>query len=245
MAQPQRGKKYSGDLYARKWGTADGFLMVGNVTELTTKKDSEKDELPSTGRDDYGEIIDSDSKPGATELNVKFNTFDKLAMARVMMGEAVDLDATPITITDESLTVTTGWIKLSHRDIDPSTFTLSDGTPTVVDASTYELNPRLGMLRFNETSELLAASTATYSGVTLGRAGYMIDANTLSSLPLEMYLDGKDRITGKDGILDLPHSDLSSDSEINWLDDAWWEGGLSGPLIKDPGKPTMRFTEYK
>ncbi|MDN5619087.1 MAG: hypothetical protein L0G63_01205 [Psychrobacter sp.] len=243
----QRGKKYSGDLYARKWGTNDGFLMVGNVTELTTSKESEKDQLTSTGRGEYGEVIDSDSKPGTTELSIKFNTFDKLAMARVMMGEAVDLETAPVTITDEPLTVTTGWIKLAHRDIDPATFVLSDteDTPNVIEATQYELNPRLGMIRFNETATPVADSTVTYSGTTLGRAGYMIDANTLSSLPLEMYLDGKDRISGADGILDMPHGDLSSDSEINWMSDDWWEGGLSGPLIKDPGKPTMRFTEYK
>lgn len=247
MAQPQRGKKYSGDLYARKWGTVDGFLMVGNVTELTTSKDSEKDELTSTGRGEYGEVLEADSKPGATNLSIKFNTFDKHAMARVMMGEAVDLDASPITITAEPLTVTTGWIKLSHRDIDPDTFVLSDTevAPSVIEATQYELNPRLGMIRFNETGTPAVGAELTYSGKTKGTAGYQIDANTLSSLPLEMYLDGKDRITGKDGILDMYHGDLSSDSDINWLNDDWWEGGLSGPLIKDPGKPTMRFTEYK
>lgn len=243
----QRGKKYSGDLYARKHGTTDGFLMVGNVTELTTTKDSDSDQLTSTGRGEYGEVIENESIPGATELSIKFNTFDKHSMARVMMGDAIDLDTSPVTIVDEPVTVTIGWIKLSHRDIDPATFVLSDteSTPNVIDATQYELNPRLGMIRFNETGTPAVAAQLTYSATTNGTPGYQIDANTLTSLPLEMYLDGKDRISGEDGILDLPHADLSSDSEINWFSDDWWEGGLSGPLIKDPGKPTMRFTEYK
>lgn len=244
MAQ---GKKYSGDLYGRPYGSTMGFSNMGNVSELTTSKEIESDELPSTGRDDYGEAISVDSTPGATELAIKFNSFDKQGMARALMGEAVDLETEPVTITDEPLTVTTGWIKLAHRDIDPATFVLSDTevSSNIIDASQYELNPRLGMIRFNETATPVADSTVTYSGTTLGRAGYMIDANTLSSLPLEMYLDGKDRVTGKDGVLDIPHAVMTSDGEINWMSDDWWESGLSGKLVKDTGKPTMRFTEYK
>lgn len=240
----QRGKKYSGDLYARKHGTTDGFLMVGNVTELTTAKESDSDQLTSTGRGEYGEVIENESIPGATELSIKFNTFDKHSMARVMMGDAIDLATDPVTITDESLVVGLNWIPLAYRDIDTLTLMDTDGV-TPIEADTYELNPRLGMIRFKDTATPVVGSTITYSGTTKGTPGYMIDANTLTSLPLEMYLDGKDRISGQDGILDLPHSDLSSDSEINWFSDDWWEGGLSGPLIKDPGKPTMRFTEYK
>ncbi|MGP4950704.1 hypothetical protein ACTXGO_00825 [Psychrobacter sp. T6-1] len=241
----QRGKKYSGDLFARKWGSMDGFVMIGNVTELSTSKESDSDQLTSTGRGEYGEVIENESIPGPTELAIKFNTFDKHAMARVMMGEAVDLSTTPVEFTDEPLTVGMNWLKLAHRDIDETTLVLTDDTATVIPADTYDVNPRLGMVKFNDTSTLLPGASITYAGTTKGSAGYQIDANTLTSLPLEMYLDGKDRISGQDGILDLPHADLSSDSDINWFSDDWWEGGLSGPLIKDAGKPTMRFIEYK
>ncbi len=244
MAQ-QRGKKYSGDLYARKWGTDDGFEKIGNATELTTSKESESNQLTSTGRGEYGEVLESESVPGATEISIKFNTFDKHALARVMMGEAVDLSTTPIAFTDEPLTVGLNWLKLAYRDIDETTLVLTDDADAVIDATTYEVNPRLGLVRFKDTATVTAGADITYSGSTKGSAGYQIDANTLTSLPLEMYLDGKDRISGQDGILDMYHSDLSSDSDINWFSDDWWEGGLSGPLIKDPGKPTMRFTEYK
>lgn len=242
-----QGKKYSGDLYGRPYGSTIGFSNMGNVSELTSSKEIESDELKSTGRDDYGEALSVDSTPGATEMTIKFNSFDKQGMARALMGEAVDLDTAPITITAEPLTVTTGWIKLSHRDIDPNTFVLSDTevSPNVIDASQYEINPRLGMIRFNETATPIVGAELTYSGKTKGTAGYQIDANTLSALPLEMYLDGKDRISGKDGILEIPHAVMTSDGEINWMSDDWWESGLSGKLVKDPGKPTMRFTEYK
>lgn len=238
------GKKYSGNLYGRPYGTTLAFSNMGNVSELTSKKDMETDELMSTGRDDYGETIELENKPGATEVAVKFNTFDKAGMARALMGEAVDLATVPVDITDAPLVVQIGWIKLSHTDIDPATFVLTEAPSTVVAASTYELNPRIGMIRFNETSVLLPAAELTYTAKTKGSAGYKIDANTLASLPMEMYLDGKDRITGKDGILEIPHAVMASDGEINWLSDDWWESGLTGKLVKDVGKATMSFTEY-
>lgn len=240
----QHGKKYSGDLFARAHGSEDGFFELGNVTELSTKKEADTDELTSTGRDDYGEAIEIDTIPGATELSLKFNTFDKMALARALMGEAIDLVTTPVTFTDEELKVGMGWIKLAHRDIDPEELVLTDSTQQAVDPTTYKLNPRLGMIQFTADSELEVDSIVTYSGKTKGSAGYQIDANTLTSLPLEMYLDGKDRISGKDGILDIPHAVLASDGDLNWFSDEWWESGLSGKLVKDQDKPTMRFTEY-
>lgn len=245
MAAQHRGKKYSGDLYARKHGTDDGFEKIGNVTELTTTKESESNQLTSTGRGEYGEVLHSERVPGATNISIKFNTFDKHALARVMMGEAVDLSTTPIPFTDMSLTVGLNWLKLAMRDIDESKLVLTDADDAVIDKDTYEVNPRLGLVRFNAESKLEVGSVITYSGMTKGSPGYQIAANTLTSLPLEMYLDGQDRITGQDGILDVYHSDLASDSDINWLSDDWWEGGLSGPVIKEPNKPLMLFTEYK
>ena len=64
-------------------------------------------------------------------------------------------------------------------------------------------------------------------------------------LAANRYLDGKDRVTGQNGILEIPHAVMTSDGEMNWMSDDWWESGLSGKLVKDPAKPTMRFTEYK
>lgn len=239
----QRGKKYSGDLLGRKWGSDDGFVDLGNVTELTTSKESDTDELTSTGRDDYGEAIEIETLPGATEISLKFNTFDKHALARALMGEAVDLTTTPQDISGE-LMVGLNWLSTGYHDIDPDKFAITDSTATLVDASTYELNPRLGLVRFNDTRTLTAGEAVSFAGKTLGRAGYQIDANTLTSIPLELKLDGRDRISGKDGLLDIPHAVLSADGDIDWFADDWWESGLSGKLVKDDGKLTMRFTEY-
>lgn len=240
-----RGKKYSGTLYGRKHGSSDAFTLLGNLTELTTSKSVETDELLSTGREDFGEAIEVENKPGPTELSLQFNTFDKEGMARALMGTAAALSATVVTFTDLDMAHTkTGWIKLEHSDIDPAQFAIKDGATTLA-ATTYELNPRLGMVRFNDSSALAEGKALKYTGKTKGTSGYQIDANTLQSLPLELYLDGKDRITGRNGTLSIPHAVLSSDGDMNWLSDDWWANGLKGKLVKDQNKPTMRFTEFE
>lgn len=240
----QHGKKYSGDLLGRKYGSNDAFQDLGNVTELKTSTKVKTDTLPSTGREDYGQAIETETTPEPTELSLQFNTFDKFGLARALMGEAVDLTTTPATFADETHTVKDGWIDLAYDDIDPANFTLTDDTGDIVDSTTYELNPRLGMVRFNEQSLLLAGENFKVSGKTKGSAGFSIDANTLQSLPLELKLDGKDRITGKNGTLVIPHAVLSSKGDIDWFSDKWWENGFDGTLVKDEGKPTMRFKEF-
>ncbi len=244
MSDRLRGKKYSGDLLVRKYGSNEGFRKLGNVTEITTKKKSDSEELKSTGRDDWGEAIEVESKAGATDISIKFNTFNKETLAKVLMGEAVDLSTEPKTFTDVAIKVTSGEPPIGYDDIDIDNFALTDDKGNAIAKDTYKINPRLGTIRFNAKSKLKAGTIVKATGKTVGSAGYQIEANTLASIPLEMKLDGKDRITGKDGVLDMPHAVLSADGDINWLDDKWWEAGLSGKLVKDEDKPTMLFKEY-
>lgn len=246
MTQPTqslRGRKYSGDLYARKYGSKDGLFKLGNATEFTTKSETEKDELKSTGRDDYGQAIEVEAKGKPIEVSLKFNTFDKHALARMLMGEAVDLASSPQPISDTTVHAVKGLIKLNHSDINPEGFTLKVGSK-VVEATKYKLNPRLGMLEITDWAGIDVGAELKYSGNTKGSAGFSIDANTLQALELEIYLDGKDRISGNSGMLEVAHVVLSANGDINWFSDDWMESGFSGTIVKDEGKPAMRFTEF-
>lgn len=243
--QTLKGRKYSGDLYGRTYGSKDGFVKMGNVSELKTSTKSKTDTLPSTGRDDYGQAISSEITLEPTEISLAFNSFDKQALARMLMGEAVDLSTSPQQLTDVSFQVTNGWIDVGYLDIDESSFTIQASTGGAIDKDTYTLNTRLGLLKFNEKSKLQAGETVNVTaGQTKGTAGFSIDANTLQDLKLELKLDGKDRISGKNGVLIIPHAVLSAKGDINWFDDKWWEAGFEGVLVKDEGKPTMQFTEF-
>ena len=225
-----RGKKYSGDLYGRKFGSTDPAVKLGNLTSLTFEKSSDTEELQSTGKNDYGQAIESVTKPGVTKIKMEFNTFDKSAMARALMGEAVDLTTTPKTVTDEALVATVGqWLKLA-----------------AVPAEHFEVNARLGMVR------LIAGKTTVQdkdplkiSYKTKGSKGFAIDADTVQRFDMELYLDGRDRITGEEGILNIWHAALQSDGNLDWLSDDWWKNGVSGTALKPADKPSpYRFTQF-
>lgn len=239
----QHGKIFSGDIYVRKFGTTDGFELLGNVVELTTKSEVEKNELIGTGRNNYGQAIDSIVTPKPTELEIKFNSFDKNALARALMGVATDKAGEVKAITETEVKVTSGWIALKHQDIDPDNFELKTKTKAKIEKDKYELNERLGMVRLLDP----AAETDTlyYTGKTKGRNSFSINAGTLTNIDLEIRLDGKDRITAKDGLLEIPHAVLSANGDINWFSDNWWEAGLSGTIIKVADKPVMTFTEFE
>ncbi|MFB2537800.1 hypothetical protein [Acinetobacter sp. c3-l95] len=238
------GKKYAGDLWGRKYGSTDAFQKLGNLTELKATTKSKTETLPSTGKNDYGQAIEVETIPEPTEISLKFNTFDKDGLARALMGTAYDLTTSPVTFADEEHIVSTGGIKLANKDIDPATLVLTDDRGGTIDKTTYSVNARLGMVEFNATSKLLAGAKFKAAGKTKASAGFMINASTLQSLPLEMYLDGKDRISGKDGIVDMPHAVLAAEGDIDFMSDKWWESGLKGTLVKDDGKESMTFTEY-
>lgn len=245
QTQNFRGRKFSGDLMGRTHGAANGFLKLGNVTELTTSQEVETDELKSTGREDYGQAIEVETTPQPIKINIKFNTFDRDALARMLMGEAVDVGGSSTTIDETPIKAKLkGWMKLGVLDIDPENFELKNSLKTTIDKAHYELNPRTGMLKLNAGAGVDDGATLYFSGKTKGREGFAIDANTLQSIHLELYLDGKDRISGNDGVLEIAHVVLSADGNINWFEEGWLESGLSGTIVKDEGKPAMRFTEF-
>lgn len=238
------GKKYSGDLYVRKYGTDEAFQKIGNVTELKTSSKVKTDTLTSTGKYDYGQAIETETTPEPTELSLKFNTFDKEGLARALMGKAFDIAGKVTDFADEEIKVGKGWIKLANKDVDGSMLALTDSKGQPIDPSHYTVNTQLGMILFNDKSTLPTGEKVTVTGKTKGTAGFQIHANTLKSLPLELYLDGKDRITGKNGTLEMPHAVLSSDGDLDWFSDKWMDYGLKGTLVKDEGKESMTFTEY-
>lgn len=243
--QTHHGRIYSGTLFARIHGTQGGFFEMGNVEELTTKTDVEKKELKSTGKYDYGQAISAIVIPKPTEIELKFSSFDKYALARALMGQAVDLPTGTQNIDETAVKASkTGWIKLSHDDIDPEHFELKNKTKQTIEKSKYRLNADLGMVMFLDSTGINDGDNLFYTGKTRGTTGFVIEANTLTDMHLELILDGKDRVTESSGSLTIPHVVLSANGDINWFSDDWWQSGLSGTVVKDTGKAAMTFKEF-
>ena len=246
MSEQLRGRKYSGDLWAKKYGSNDNWERIGNVTQLEIERKVESDELQSTGKNDYGAALESVPKPGVTSIKTTFNTFDKHGLARILMGTAVDFTGTVQNVVDKVLTVKKGGsLELEHGDIDPATLAVKTEAGQAVEASNYRLTANLGLLEILPASTLNNGDKIKVSYKTKGRAGFHIDAETVSDIELELKLDGKDRITGKEGLLHIYHAKLKTDGALDWFADDWWKNGVTGTLLKPSDKPsTYSFREF-
>lgn len=242
-----QGKIFSGDLFVRKAGTNDGFEFLGNVIELKTKSDVEKKELFGRGKKNYGKAISSITIPKPTTIDIKFDSFDKNALARALMGELKEQAGQVQTISKTTFQSKKGvWVDLGVEDIDPAHFVLKNDS-TTIKADNYELNANLGMLWLKDTDETATITDGTelnFTTKTKGRAFIEIAAGTLTQLDLEFKLCGFDIVSQKDGTLHIPHAVLSSDGELNWLSDDFLQAGLTGTLVKESGKDEFTFREY-
>lgn len=250
MTQQHQGKIFSGDLYCRKAGTADGFVLLGNVTEFKTKTEVETKELIGRGKKNYGKAISSITIPKPTKIDIKFDSFDKYALARALMGEAVDKQQTVTAINKEINAQKGVWIELGFEGIDPTGFELKikDGNKKLTPDTDFELNTSLGMILLLEseaTAELTHTSTLVVKGNTKTVNYIEIEAGTLPKLDLEFRLDGYDIVSEKEGTLHIPHAVLSSDGELNWFSDDWVQSGMTGVLVKNGKKYEFLFREYE
>lgn len=243
-AQTHQGRRYQGDLYCRKFGSKDGFIKMGNVADFSTSQKVKTDTLTSTGKNDYGQAISVLITPEPIEVTLKFNSFDKYALARALMGQAQDIDATAQTFTAVEFAAADGYTKLLHDNIDPQSFSVAKKNGTTIDAAHYTLLANVGMILFKPSAKISPGDTLTYSGKTRAGGGFFIDSNTLQNLDLELYLDGTERISGRSGVLSIRHVKLSAEGAIDWFSDAWWQSGLVGTIVKEPDAPAMRFKEF-
>lgn len=239
-----RGRKFAGDLFARKAGSTGGYTKIGNITSLNISREIETDELQGTGKHNFGQAIESVTKPKPSEIEIKFNTFDKQALARTLMGEAVLLNQTVETITDEALKADLNtWQKLAKNGIDVSTVTVKNASNQPVDKSHYQIEPDAGLILFSDGVSQGEALKISYKTVALN--GFTVEADTVQRLDLELMLNGIDRITGKKGILEIHHAVLKSDGSQDWLSDDWWEAGISGTLLKPENQASAyRYKEF-
>lgn len=248
MTQQHQGKIFSGDLLCRKVGSDDGYLLLGNVTELKTKTDIETKELIGRGKKNYGKAISSVTIPKPTTIDIKFDSFDKYALARALMGELIIKERTAEAINKEVPAKKGVWLDLGVEDIDPTGFAvkIKEGNKALAVDVDFELNTNLGMVMILEseaTKTITDQTTLVVTGKNKALKYIEIEAGTLPSLDLEFKLCGFDIVSQKEGTLHIPHAVLSSDGELNWLSDDWWSAGLTGTLIKEHGKPEFVFRE--
>ena len=136
--------------------------------------------------------------------------------------------------------------KVSNGNIDPATVKVKNKSKANVDAKHLDINATLGMITILPTADTVNdGEEVTVEYKTRDSGGYKVSAATLSRLDLEIYVDGRNRVTGETGILHIPHAVLAADGSIDWFGDDFNEAEFKGTAVLASGETsTYSFTSY-
>lgn len=230
----ERGIKFAGTVFARLKGTENWFDL-GNTTSLTITTSNEKDERISHRKDSYGQALDSMTTPKPPEIKWENDTFNKRNFAFMLMGVAKDVQTTAKKITDEVVKLKANeWVKLANVNLDPKQeFVLKTESGTAIKPEKYQVNHNLGMVMLIDPADE-GNGKATYT-LRAGE-GFVIDAAKLQGLPLELMIDGINRVTGENAILNVWETYVAAEGDFDWLSGEWGKSKFAGTCITPQGK---------
>lgn len=241
------GLIFEGDVKVRNRNQpGTGFFDIGNTTALTTAVSVDTLERVSKQKGTYGSALDSLKTQKPAEIGLTLDTFDKDNLAMALMGTAAVIPAAAQTVTDEEVVIGVKGqaFKLAHGNIDPTTVSVKNAKDAAVDAAGFAVSPDVGMITVTADS-VKDGETVKVSYKTRATGGYKVTAATLSRLDLEIYVDGRNRVTGEAGILHIPHAVLAADGEIDWFGDDFNTAAFKGTaVLADGNTSTYNFTAY-
>lgn len=243
MNNQEHGLKFAGTVFARLKGTENWFDL-GNTTSLTIAQESEKDERISFRKDSFGQALDSLNTPKPPEITWENDTFNKRNFAFMLMGEAKDTQTTAKKITDEVVKLKAGeWVKLANMNIDPNQeFVLKAESGTSIKADQYQVNANLGMIMLTDPA---AEGNAKATYTLRAGEGFVIDAAKLQGLSLELMIDGQNRVTGENAVLNVWETNVAADGDFDWLSGDWGKAKFTGTCITPQGKDSpYRLTSF-
>ena len=243
------GLIFEGDVKIRNRNIAgSGFYDVGNTTALTTKTETETKERTSKQKGSYGQALDSLVTLKPTAVGLKLDTFDRENLAMALMGEAAVIAASAETVKAEEVVIGKKGqaYKLAHVNIDPASVAVKNAADQKVDAAYVSVNAATGMITVASACDNVADGEAVKVDYkTRASGGYKISAGILSRLDLEIYVDGKNRVTGESGVLHIPHAVLAADGDIDWFGDDFAEASFNGTAVLAAGETsTYSFSSF-
>ena len=239
------GLIFEGDVKIRNRNQPDaGVYDVGNTTSLTTATSTETKERISKRKGTYGQALDSLVTQNPTEVGLTLDTFDKDSLAMALMGEAAVIQAKAETITDTVIVIGKkgAGYKLPHENIDPATIRVKNKSDQPVAPENVKFNANVGLIEIAAgTDNVQDGDEVKVSYKTRAAGGFKIAAGALSRLDLEIWVDGKNRITGESGVLHIPHAVLAADGDIDWFGDDFAEAAFKGTAVLASGETSTYY----
>ena len=116
----------SGDLYLDRLandGSSTGFVLAGNATQFAIQEETETKERISTGRETYGQALDTASIKKPAKISISLDELHKDNLAMALLGDVADLNQGSGTSETETITAKLGkFIQLSKSNLAEANF---------------------------------------------------------------------------------------------------------------------------
>jgi hypothetical protein len=244
-----RGFLGAGDLYISRYNPAtglfDGFTGPFEATKFEVKPNVELKEMSSRGRSTYGQVIETVALPQPADFTLELPEVNKESLAIALLGTEATINQGGGTWTDAVVEITKKgeWVDLGKQNVTAAGFTVTNvgGTTTYVLGTDYEINYRMGWIKFATTSALVNGADVEVSGTYGAVGGTMIRGATNSQIRAKFRLDGQNFADQLPVIVDVYEAVISADSAFDFLSSDFASISLPGRL-KTPAGKTEPFT---
>ena len=138
----------SGDLYMDRLaddGSSNGFILAGNSTQFAIEEETETKERISTGRDTYGQALDTASIKKPAKISITLDEINKENLAMALLGEVADLSQGSGTDEVETVIAKAGkFIQLAKSNLAETNFKVENKDGAIASAwvasTVYALN---------------------------------------------------------------------------------------------------------
>lgn len=211
-----------------------------NVFEIT-RADGETQELKSKQRGRYDQTIYSESTPGTPSLKLEFLEAPADIFALMFAGTNQALSQSAGAVTDQEVTVTAKekWLQLPHRFINSGVAAVIKNQAeavTYVVTTDYVIDYRLGLILIKTASAIVVGDVINCAYTTLAKTGLTTRGETNLSGSYGILMDGQNRYTAKDTIVEVYEAQLKSTEAVDLLSSELIKATLEGPMITPTGK---------
>lgn len=215
-------------------------------------EEAESQQLISKKRGTYGQALAEVTTPGSATLALTFNELDTFMLAVAFRGTGSDVVQTAANFTAEPQAVTAldTWLQITEEvstvDVpryqllaDPAVIVTDDTDPTPVAlemGTDYEIDRRWGRIKFLSTGSVdvddVVLITASYAAFTATK----IVGNVAPNALFRVTLNGRDRITGRDILLNVWEANLAPSTDPDMLSSEFIAVELTGSMLVPPGR---------
>lgn len=233
------GFKGSGDVLIDIFdnaGAPAGLQLKGNCKEFKLKGDGEIEEMIGFGRDNYGQVIESDTSPKPHTVSFLFSQLDVELFAAGFSGVASTLTQSSGALAAQVMTMRLGkWVESGKLMISNPVLTNSEATTTYVLGTDYAINPRLGLVLATLGGAITDLQSCKFSCDYAAVNGTKIVGATKANVEARIVIDGKERSTGRNFIFNGKRVRLAASTEISLISDKFVEVSLNGTFITPEG----------